>query len=156
MKNIGYWVISVFLVIASATGLTTFAYMTASRELTDLENVLLQFFFAAIGYVGTFLVGRESARNAAKDVLKPYARSAFRRLVSLYRSHQQMASIIEASQDSRTIEEHQMALARLEGVVLGQIGTADAAMEDWRDIVPEDVEELYRSARRPSRERNHD
>ena len=150
MKSVWYWV----LVIASVAGLITFAYMTTTRQLTDLESVLLQFFFAAIGYLGTFLAGRESARNAAKDVLKPYARSAFRRLTSLYRSYQQMASIIEASRDSRTIAEHQLAMARLEGIVLGQIGTADAAMEDWRDIVPEDVEELYRSARR--REKNHD
>lgn len=63
-----------------------------------------------------------------------------------------MALVIEASQDSRTIEEYRLTLARLEGVVLGQIGTADAAMEDWRDIVPEDVEELYKSAMRASRE----
>jgi hypothetical protein len=35
-----------------------------------------------------------------------------------------------------------MALARLEAIVIEQLATADDALEDWRDIVPEDVKEL--------------
>ena len=35
-----------------------------------------------------------------------------------------------------------MLLARLEEIIVGQIFTADDALEDWNDIVPDDVEEL--------------
>ena len=152
MKDLEYTIASALLIIISVAGFITFANVATVRSLTDLENVVLQFVTLATGSSGTFLIGRRSARTAAKDVIKPYARSAFRRLVSLYRSHQQMASVIEESRDSETVEEFRLTLARLEGIVLGQIGTADAAMEDWRDIVPEDVEELYKSAVRVSRE----
>ena len=38
-----------------------------------------------------------------------------------------------------------MALARLEAIVIEQLATADDALEDWRDIVPEDVEELTKN-----------
>lgn len=135
------------LIVISVAGFITFAYTAESRQLTELETVFLQFFIAAAGYIGTFMAGRRSVRRAAKL----HARSAFRRLVSLYRSHQWMASIIEESRESRTIEEYRLTLAKLEGVATGQINTADAAMDDWRDIVPEAVEELYESAIRVSR-----
>ena len=147
MQDLG----SALLIVMSVAGFIAFAYAADTRQLTELEAVLLQFFIATAGYIGTFMAGRRSVRRAAKDVIKPHARSAFRRLVSLYRSHQWMASVIEESRDSRTIEEYRLTLAKLEGIAIGQINTADAAMDDWRDIVPEDVEELHNSARRVSR-----
>ena len=151
MKDLGYRIGPVLLIVMSVAGFAAFACVATTRQLTELESVLLQFFIAAAGYIGTFMVGRQTAGRAAKDVIKPHARSAFRRLLSLYRSHQQMASVIENARGSRTIDDYRLTLARLEGIVLGQISTADAAMEDWRDIVPEDVEELYKSAMRASR-----
>ena len=38
-----------------------------------------------------------------------------------------------------------MALAKLEVIVVEQLAVTDDALEDWRDIVPEDVEELLQS-----------
>ena len=35
-----------------------------------------------------------------------------------------------------------MVLEKLEAIVVEQIATANDALEDWRDIVPEDVKEL--------------
>ena len=45
--------------------------------------------------------------------------------------------------------------AKLEGIVVEQLTTASDALEDWRDIVPEDVEELYQrlSFDNPKRDR---
>lgn len=37
---------------------------------------------------------------------------------------------------------HPSVLDKLESLVIEQIATANDALEDWRDIVPEDVEEL--------------
>ena len=40
-----------------------------------------------------------------------------------------------------------MALARLEEIVTEQLTTADDALDDWNDIVPEDVAELKQKLR---------
>ena len=41
-----------------------------------------------------------------------------------------------------TPENHRLTLPKLNALVIEQLATADDALEDWRDIVPEDVEEL--------------
>ena len=61
---------------------------------------------------------------------------------SLYHSLSRAATAIESAQISDSHENYQVALAHLEEIVTEQLSTADDALEDWRDIVPEDVEEL--------------
>lgn len=113
------------------------------RSLTGIESVLLQVFSLGIGLLGSFILGRESAREAAKDLVKPHARSAFRRLLSLYRSLSRLAVAIQNARPVNNADPiHPSVLDRLESLVIEQIATADDALEDWRDIVPEDVEEL--------------
>ena len=82
------------------------------------------------------------AREAAEEIIKPHARSAFRRLLSLYLSLQRAAAEIQSSQSSESHEDYQVALAKLDAIVTEQLATADDALDDWNDIVPEDVEEL--------------
>ena len=77
-----------------------------------------------------------------REIIKPHARKAFRRLVSLYRSLSRAANAIESAQDSESPENHRLTLAKLNAIVTEQLDTADDALEDWNDIVPEDVEEL--------------
>ena len=62
-----------------------------------MESVLLQFFSLAMGLLGSYIFGRESVRSAARDVIKPHARSAFRRLLSLYASLSRLAVAIQAA-----------------------------------------------------------
>ena len=50
--------------------------------------------------------------------------------------------MIQSGQVSDSQENYQVTLARLEEIVAAQLITADDALEDWRDIVPEDVKEL--------------
>lgn len=118
------------------------AYTATKRTLTGLESTLWQIFVFAGGLAGSFIFGRQSAREAAKEMIKPHARSAFRRLLSLYHSLSRAAITIEAAQISDSHENDQVALARLEEIIAEQLSTADDALEDWRDIVPEDVGEL--------------
>ena len=117
-------------------------HITTKRPLTDLENVLLQVIFLAIGSSISFFAGQKSAREAASEIIKPHARSAFRRLLSLYHGLSRAATAIELSQSSKSDEDYQVLLARLEEIVAYQLITADNALEDWNDIVPEDVKEL--------------
>ena len=132
----------VLLILISLGVAIYFISVTTTRTLTGLESVLLQIFALATGLVGSFIFGRQSARKAAREIIKPHARSAFRRLLSLYQSLSQVAAVIESSKNCVSREDYRIILARLEASVGEQLATADDALEDWRDIVPEDVEEL--------------
>lgn len=118
------------------------AYIATQRTLTSLESTLLQAFALIAGLVGSFIFGRQSAKDAAREIIKPHARSAFRRLMSLYESLSRVGTEIENSRSTEGSKSGEMALARLEAIVIEQLATADDALEDWRDIVPEDVKEL--------------
>lgn len=118
------------------------AYTATQRTLSGLESVLWQIFVFAGGLAGSFMFGRQSAREAAKEMIKPHARSAFRRLVSLYESFSRASSEIQSLDNSESPEDYRVAFAKLDAIVTEQLTTADDALEDWRDVVPEDVEEL--------------
>ncbi len=132
----------VLLILISLGVAGLFAYVATTRALTNLESGLLQFFAWLTGLIGSFIFGRQSAREAAREIIKPHARSAFRRLLSLYRSLYRVADDIESSQNFGSHEDYQAILAKLGAIVGEQLDTAEDALEDWRDIVPEDVEEL--------------
>ena len=117
-------------------------YVASKRELSDLENILLQSFALAFGLVGSYYFGKQSANDAAKEIIKPHARSAFRRLISLFESLSRVAIEIESSKNTDNPQSESVTLAKLEAIVIEQLATADDALEDWRDIVPDDVAEL--------------
>lgn len=134
------WPGLISLVVFGST--TVFVIIAAIRDLSSVENVLLQFIFLSIGCGVSYSVGKQSVEKAAKEMIKPHARSAFRRLIFLYLTLRRAAAAIESAQHSESQENHQVILARLEEIVTAQLLTADDALEDWNDIVPEDVEEL--------------
>ena len=129
------------LIIISLGVAGLFAYVATTRTLTNLESVFLQSFSLLAGLGGSFIFGRQSAREAAREIIKPHARSAFRRLLSLYQSLSRVATTIESSQSDES-PEYPVIIAKIEAIVVEQLTTADDALEDWRDIVPEDVKEL--------------
>ena len=141
MKNLYY--IGAGLLVLVAIVISIFvAYTTTKRTLTGLESTLWQIFVFAAGLTGSFIFGRQSAQKAASEIVKPHAKSAFRRLISLYKGLERAATTIESSQSTKSNEDYQIVLAKLEVIVAEQLTTADDALEDWNDIVPEDVTEL--------------
>lgn len=120
----------------------TFAFIAAGRQLTAFESVLSQTLPLAITLIGSFIVGKNSAQAAARAIIKPSARSAFRRLISIYRNLGWIADIIEESNVSDNEENHDVKIGKIKVMVRSQILTADDAMADWKDIVPDDVKEL--------------
>ena len=50
--------------------------------------------------------------------------------------------IIRSSRNLKADKDYEVSLARLEEIIVGQISTADNALEDWKDIVPEEVKQL--------------
>ncbi len=138
LERIGPALLLLFSVVVSVI----FAYTATQRTLNGLESMIWQIFAFGAGLAGSFIFGRQSAREAAREVIKPYARSAFRRLIFLYLTLQRAATAVELAQHSESQENYQVTLARLEEIITAQLMTADDALEDWNDIVPEDVEEL--------------
>ncbi|MBA7485855.1 hypothetical protein ES707_21406 [subsurface metagenome] len=136
-------VVAIILIIASIAVAIIFIIVASKQPLTQLEIVSLQVFILFLGLLGSFIFGRQSAINAAREIIKPHARSAFRRVLSLYQSLSRLASTIDhaKSSNSNSMEEKAV-LDKLQAIVTEQIATADDALEDWRDIVPDDVDEL--------------
>lgn len=134
----------IFLVTASIIVGAIFVFVASTRELTNLENALFQAIALFFGIFGSYILGKESTKSAAKELIKPYARSAFRRLISLYYGLSRLAQLIENTKRSKNTEEMLAStLDKIEVMTVDQLSTADDALNDWRDIVPEDVEELY-------------
>ena len=132
------WVGLICLVVLGATAVSVL--LTSILNLSS--DILLQFIFLAIGCGVSYWVGKTSVRKAAEEIVKPHAKSAFRRLRALYENLSRAANVIESGQVSDSQENYQVTLARLEEIVAAQLITADDALEDWNDIVPEEVEEL--------------
>lgn len=135
--------VGIAFVVLSVLTAIVFITMASFRDLTVLENTLLQVFSLGLGLVGSYIMGKESARETAKDIIKPHARSAFRRLLSLYKSLARLAFAIQSARSN--VPDNQDAIAildRLEAIVTEQIGTADDALEDWNDVVPEELASL--------------
>ncbi len=114
-----------------------------TSNMTTLETIMFQLFTLTAGVTASFIFGRQSAKQAAKELVKPHAKSAFRRLITLYKGLSRLAMAIEeGKQNQPSVKNSHLVLQKLEAMVIEQIATANDAIEDWRDIVPEDVEEL--------------
>ena len=140
--------ISIALIIASIVIAIIFVEVASERTLTQLEVVFFQAFSLFLGLLGSYMFGRQSAIDAAREIIKPHARSAFRRVLSLFNSLSRLASIIENARPtySKSMRDN-LVLDKLEAIVTEQIATADDALEDWKDIIPDDVEVIRKKVR---------
>jgi len=137
------------LILGAISVSVVFSFVAAKRALTNLEAVLFQAFSLFAGLVGSFLFGRQSAQSAAREMLKPHARSAFRRMFSLYKSISRLAAAIQdaSSGPTHSTSSPKQTIEVLRAIVVEQLSTADDALEDWSDIVPEDVAEIRNRTR---------
>ena len=140
-------IIALILIIASITLAVIFITTASGRPLTQLEMVFFQVITLCLSISGAFIFGRQSAMQAAREIIKPHARSAFRRLLSLYNSLSRLATTITNARSSEPMENSPI-LDKLEAIVTEQIVTADDALQDWTDIVPDDVDELRKKLER--------
>lgn len=144
MKKIIEYLPVMLIFIAFVVLLLT-VYVGVDRDLTNLEVLLLQIFSLVSGITGSYLIGKQSTKDAAKEIVKPHARSAFRRLMSLYESLSRVGGHIgeyRSQADDVNGERAKVTLEKLEVIVVEQLATADDALEDWNDIVPEEVKEI--------------
>src|ERR1700710_491180 len=136
-------VMSVILIIISLATSVFFINISSQRAVSNLEGSLFQIISLFAGFAGSYIFGLASAREAAKDLIQPHARSSFRRVWSLYMSLSRLAGAIDKAKDYEESELGRFSpLDMLQAMVFEQIATAGDALEDWRDIVPEDVQEI--------------
>ena len=101
---------------------------------------MFQVMSLGVGLFGSFWLGRFSAMEAARDVVRPHARSALRTILLLRDSLYRLSIMIEEfKQDSDDVR-----LDKIQSVVNEQIPVGLSAVEDWRDIVPDDVDEVLK------------
>ncbi len=143
-KSKGVWLIAGSLSVA-----VIFIVISSMRSLSTLENTLLQVLSLGLGLTGSFVVGRDDSKENAQDMIKPHAKSAFRRVLSLYNSLSRLASAIEQQKQSLIGNDDGIhSLEKLQGIVIEQISTADDALEDWKDILPDELSKLKISSKR--------
>ena len=114
--------------------------LTLFRTPTPFETALLQFVILLTGLWGAYIMGKQSALSAAQDLIRPHARAAFRRILSLQKSIHNLSLRIERLQRERDDRR----LSEIRAVVDEQIVAGNDAIEDWRDIIPDDVDEMVR------------
>ena len=112
--------------------------VSAVRPLSTLELVLWQILSLAVGLFASYRFGQNAAREAARDVVRPHARSTARHLVSLWSSLYRLSKRVE---DFRSVREDYR-LEIIQAIIEEQIPISNSAVEDWRDIVAEDIEEI--------------
>lgn len=88
--------------------------------------------------MASWRIGRAAAMDAAQETMRLHARPAFRTALILYESLSRLSLQIHASNEER----QDSRLETVESIVNEQIEIGRSALEDWRDIVPEDVAEI--------------
>ena len=115
-----------------------FVWLSWQRAPTPFETVLFQVVILVTGLLGSYMYGKNSAAEAARDVIRPHARSAFRRVFSLYKSLYNLSDRIEAMRR----DDPDPRLDVIKTTVDEQITAGQDALEDWRDIIQDDVDEI--------------
>lgn len=129
---------------------------SADRTLSSLELTLYQVISVALGIGASFMAGQKQARTAAADVVRPHAKSAFRRVIAVYRDLSQFGAAVEGSRtilENMTDANGKLSLPQVNSVldalsnqIRATLGTVNDAADDWRDLVPDDVDELEQRA----------
>ncbi len=120
----------IFIVLSILLAATT-------RSLTEFEVVVFQILSLFCAIVGSYIFGRRTSIGKMNELVEPYARPAFRRLISLFKSLSRVAQITESDKYDDSTK-----LDIINVIVIEQIATASDALADWGDIVPDSVEEL--------------
>ena len=123
---------------------TVFVTLNLFRGLSSVESAMFQILIAGAGLFGSYTFGKNAAKDGALDVVRPHARAAFRRVTALYSSLYRLSATIEDLKQEGP--DHRLDL--IQALVNEQIRTGQDAIEDWRDIVPDEVEEIERRSAR--------
>lgn len=131
--------------------------VTGNEHASELSKGLLQFIFFAAASGLAIDLGRQSLKQGTADVLKPHGLKAVRRIFRLGQAIGSFSGAIatqrelmqrrgEEQNGNVEIFEVEGAFATLESYVTAQLGIVEDAIEDWRDVVPSEVEAIEERA----------
>lgn len=131
--------------------------VTSKEDTTNTESALWTFILFGIGIALSFYFGRKSINEAATELVRPQARGAARRLVTLGFGVGEFRPLIErhrrqaqAEADGRgtvPLSNVELAYDVLLGHMQMQIWSISDALEDWREFEPEIVNQLEENLR---------
>lgn len=140
------------LVVAALLFVVVALYSTSLEEGNRLLAAGLQASSLTLSIYASYRFAQATAEESARAVIRPHARSAFRRNLNLYRAVQRLileterqVDRLDGSVDGRgkvTLDEARQGLYVVRAMAVEQAYTADDALEDWRDLVPEEVAEV--------------
>jgi hypothetical protein len=110
-----------------------------------LATSLLQAFTFILGVLAAYIFAKASAEGAARELVRPHARSAFRRQKGLYMGLGRLIDEIDLQIASLEDENSRLSLKILRVMIIEQLGMSGDALDDWRDLVPDEVEQLERA-----------
>lgn len=145
------------LALVGAVAVSIFKiWLSGERSLSQTELALFDALTLVISVIGAIWIGQQVEQGQARQLIGPHGRSAFRRATSIFQALRRFERQIQTQRESlptRTVDGRvdvaivEMAFDVFAAQVGEQVMAASHAMEDWRDIVPEDVEEMERQAR---------
>ena len=103
--------------------------IASQRSLSPLEAVLLQILALGVGLVGGLFGSYKFGQRSAAD--RQYARSALRSVLALFRGIQRLyeaVALLNAEKPDPRLEQLQLHIQ-------SQLDIADAAINDWRDVI---------------------
>jgi hypothetical protein len=151
LKIVGFGLITVTLAIATVV-------VGTQPNPNKLATSLLQVMTLLFGVLTSYFYSKISASDTAREVIRPHARASIRRSVTLFRALQRQDSALtehfreleglslEAHDGRRVVDLSSVkwSIVGLQHLVTEQLATAGDSLEDWRDIVPEEVDRIYR------------
>jgi hypothetical protein len=152
-RLVGRWAVRV-LALGFMAGLLALTVAVTSRDdATNMETALWTFILFAVGAGISYYFGQRSIKEGADELVRPQARAAARRLVTLGRGLQSLGALINLSRVAarRSAEDHSgsvpmshvdFAYDALLIQLDAQAQTVIDALEDWREFEPEIVNEL--------------
>ncbi len=126
------------------------AWPVADRDLTRMEAAFIQTASLALAAVASYLIGRFSFRQSLHDALRLYSGPAMRRVLSIGLG---LRATVQVLQDRRAalgadgrrsvpLSEVALMLDAAENMLRAQIQAAVDAIEDWKDLVPEEFAKI--------------
>lgn len=144
----GVWLIAVSVVLA----ILTVAVAVADNK---LAAGVLQAGTLVFSTYGAWLLSKHTAAEAGREGVRRQARPAFRRVLNLYAAIirqgvavQEETNILEGlavsveGRDFLELAHVRGSMRRLHAMTVEQAATGRDALDDWRDIVPQEVAEL--------------
>lgn len=157
----GVALVAVSLVLAGVT-----VYVALQKPSNILAAAVLQAITLVFSTYGAYVFATASVQSAAQELIRPHARSAFRRVRRIYEALVRIVQLIEqqlaefdVARQPGNLSAVDYQYARLTLVMLGQIvteqaNTVDDALEDWRDLVPDEVQAIEDRVRKMRGEQN--